>query len=163
MPECTDAHSRQSYKKIEKTATLNGITNIFFSPTTKSCLFWALAVGPWHQPPQESIRPRRRDFSAASGFACRVGICLPAAVTSLGTRRGALAPTRKLRRLSPSAFFVHPGFCKQACNAGHTKKAQNFRSELPVGAEREGFEPPDPLRSTVFKTAAFDHSAISPI
>ena len=29
-------------------------------------------------------------------------------------------------------------------------------------AEREGFEPPDPLRSTVFKTAAFDHSAISP-
>ena len=32
-----------------------------------------------------------------------------------------------------------------------------------VFAEREGFEPPDPLRSTVFKTAAFDHSAISPL
>lgn len=32
-----------------------------------------------------------------------------------------------------------------------------------VSAEREGFEPPDPLRSTVFKTAAFDHSAISPM
>gem|GEM_PF-2247387 len=30
------------------------------------------------------------------------------------------------------------------------------------GAEREGFEPPDLLQSTVFKTAAFDHSAISP-
>ena len=29
-------------------------------------------------------------------------------------------------------------------------------------AEREGFEPPDPLRSTVFKTAAIDHSATSP-
>ncbi len=29
-------------------------------------------------------------------------------------------------------------------------------------AEREGFEPPDPRRSTVFKTAAFDRSAISP-
>ena len=29
-------------------------------------------------------------------------------------------------------------------------------------AEREGFEPPDLLQSTVFKTAAFDHSAISP-
>jgi len=28
-------------------------------------------------------------------------------------------------------------------------------------AEREGFEPPDPCESTVFKTAAFDHSAIS--
>ena len=32
-----------------------------------------------------------------------------------------------------------------------------------IPAESEGFEPPDPLRSTVFKTAAFDHSANSPI
>ena len=30
-------------------------------------------------------------------------------------------------------------------------------------AEREGFEPPEPRSSTVFKTAAIDHSAISPI
>ena len=29
-------------------------------------------------------------------------------------------------------------------------------------AEKEGFEPPEPLGSTVFKTAAIDHSAISP-
>ena len=29
-------------------------------------------------------------------------------------------------------------------------------------AEREGFEPPETCASTVFKTAAFDHSAISP-
>ena len=29
-------------------------------------------------------------------------------------------------------------------------------------AEREGFEPPEALTSTVFKTAAIDHSAISP-
>ena len=29
-------------------------------------------------------------------------------------------------------------------------------------AEREGFDPPEPLSSTVFKTAAIDHSAISP-
>ena len=29
-------------------------------------------------------------------------------------------------------------------------------------AEREGFEPPVPLGTTVFKTAAIDHSAISP-
>ncbi len=28
-------------------------------------------------------------------------------------------------------------------------------------AESEGFEPPDLLQSTVFKTAAFDHSANS--
>ena len=31
-----------------------------------------------------------------------------------------------------------------------------------LSAEREGFEPPEPLSSTVFKTAAIDHSAISP-
>ena len=29
-------------------------------------------------------------------------------------------------------------------------------------AEREGFEPPDPFESMVFKTTAFDHSATSP-
>jgi hypothetical protein len=29
-------------------------------------------------------------------------------------------------------------------------------------AEGEGFEPPVPRGTTVFKTAAFDHSAISP-
>src|SRR3989338_6578715 len=29
-------------------------------------------------------------------------------------------------------------------------------------AEREGFEPPVPFGTTVFKTAAIDHSAISP-
>ncbi len=35
---------------------------------------------------------------------------------------------------------------------------------LPFGlAEREGFEPPEPRSSTVFKTAAIDHSAISPM
>ena len=30
-------------------------------------------------------------------------------------------------------------------------------------AEREGFEPPEPFGSMVFKTTAFDHSAISPV
>ena len=44
---------------------------------------------------------------------------------------------------------------------GETKKALNFRWSL-LFAEREGFEPPDLLQSTVFKTAAFDRSAISP-
>ena len=35
--------------------------------------------------------------------------------------------------------------------------------EARLSAEREGFEPPVPLGTTVFKTAAFDHSATSPI
>ena len=34
---------------------------------------------------------------------------------------------------------------------------------LRLSAEREGFEPPEPRSSTVFKTAAIDHSAISPM
>jgi hypothetical protein len=37
------------------------------------------------------------------------------------------------------------------------------RSDLLLSrAEEEGFEPPEPLGSTVFKTAAFDHSATPP-
>lgn len=35
-------------------------------------------------------------------------------------------------------------------------------TSLSLSAEREGFEPPNLLQLTVFKTAAFDHSAISP-
>ena len=31
-----------------------------------------------------------------------------------------------------------------------------------IGAEREGFEPPVPLSTPVFKTGAIDHSATSP-
>ena len=30
-------------------------------------------------------------------------------------------------------------------------------------AEREGFEPPEPFSSTVFKTAVIDHSTTSPV
>ena len=33
---------------------------------------------------------------------------------------------------------------------------------MDLTAEKEGFEPPVPRGTTVFKTAAFDHSAISP-
>ena len=45
------------------------------------------------------------------------------------------------------------------------KKGNKSRNYLiyTLSAEREGFEPPEPLSSTVFKTAAIDHSAISPV
>ena len=44
------------------------------------------------------------------------------------------------------------------------RSPQKKRALLPsfFVAEREGFEPPDSCPSTVFKTAAFDRSAISP-
>ena len=32
-----------------------------------------------------------------------------------------------------------------------------------ASAEKEGFEPPVPCGTLVFKTSAFDHSAISPV
>ena len=63
-------------------------------------------------------------------------------------------------------MWVHFGaFCYTRLGK---KNAQNVGFEhfgtfwYPRYAEREGFEPPDLLQSTVFKTAAFDRSAISP-
>ena len=35
--------------------------------------------------------------------------------------------------------------------------------DLHLFAEREGFEPPEPFSSTVFKTAVIDHSTTSPV
>ncbi len=42
------------------------------------------------------------------------------------------------------------------------KKKQPLTVAFVILAEKEGFEPPVPCGTTVFKTAAFDHSAISP-
>ncbi len=38
----------------------------------------------------------------------------------------------------------------------------HLKNQVDLVAEKEGFEPPVPRGTTVFKTAAFDHSAISP-
>ena len=67
------------------------------------------------------------------------------------------------RRLS-LLFLCCTFTCEQAHSEVCTQKNREiFISRFLGLAEREGFEPPNPLRSTVFKTAAFDHSAISPI
>ena len=42
------------------------------------------------------------------------------------------------------------------------QKKQNYVLLNLSSAEREGFEPPVPLSTSVFKTGAIDHSAISP-
>ncbi len=44
----------------------------------------------------------------------------------------------------------------------HFHKKIHLISQVDLIAEKEGFEPPVPRGTTVFKTAAFDHSAISP-
>ncbi len=49
---------------------------------------------------------------------------------------------------------------------GYTLKKKELHSEVKLFrnlAENEGFEPPVPCGTLVFKTSAFDHSAISPM
>ena len=55
--------------------------------------------------------------------------------------------------------MVKPFFKELLENIRHKKTGLNPAVFL---AEEEGFEPPEPRSSTVFKTAAFDHSAIPP-
>ena len=42
------------------------------------------------------------------------------------------------------------------------KRGASQTYDTPSFAEREGFEPPVPLGTTVFKTVVIDHSTISP-
>ena len=75
---------------------------------------------------------------------------------------GALAEMNRCAGSTPF-FCVCPPVCKLACSGREqTQKNRKIFIFRFFSAEREGFEPPDPLRSTVFKTAAIDHSATSP-
>ncbi len=56
------------------------------------------------------------------------------------------------------ATAYYKAFCGKYC---YKKRFQKINSETKV-AEREGFEPPVPLSTAVFKTAVIDHSTISP-
>ena len=54
---------------------------------------------------------------------------------------------------------------KIKCKPLKNKRKERYQNIIPSYhfAEREGFEPPDPRRSAVFKTVAIDHSATSPV
>ena len=80
----------------------------------------------------------------------------------LRLRGGAALNKLKLKGLRPFGLFQCKSLQERGSRRPCTKKAQRKALNFNLFAEREGFEPPDPLRSTVFKTAAFDHSAISP-
>ena len=102
-------------------------------------------------------------------------------------RVGSLGGKRKRVTGVPLLFFALLHFCKPAvCSVNIVVVRIAFRFGLPscnnarypvnenvlhfitevqarlLLAEGEGFEPPDACTSTVFKTAAFDRSAISP-
>ncbi len=54
-------------------------------------------------------------------------------------------------------------FPTASTTSGRVFHRSSSKSELNERlAEEEGFEPPDPCGSTVFKTAAIDHSATPP-
>ena len=50
---------------------------------------------------------------------------------------------------------------RHQARAGLTIREKRLRMQT-LEAESEGFEPPEPFSSTVFKTAAIDHSANTP-
>ena len=52
---------------------------------------------------------------------------------------------------------------KQVLPATKNKKLVENPQPVHLFAEREGFEPPVPLSTTVFKTVVIDHSTISPV
>ena len=67
--------------------------------------------------------------------------------------------------LNPPGLSGEPKFWRRFGAPLNEKSAQLVVLQLVtlILAEREGFEPPVPLSTPVFKTGAFDHSAISPI
>ena len=71
----------------------------------------------------------------------------------------------KLLNSAGTIVPLHFYFCAFARASPATlqnKNAPLLRGAVYEFAESEGFEPPDLLQSTVFKTAAIDHSASSP-
>ena len=69
---------------------------------------------------------------------------------------------QKAIRLGEVLFCFQVRLPKQAFDKTRNKKVRLRPDFLHSSAEKEGFEPPDLLQSTVFKTAAIDRSAISP-
>ena len=63
------------------------------------------------------------------------------------------------RRKSARGIFITG---KAPLHPGADTKGASLDGTLLRFAEGEGFEPPEPCSSTVFKTAAIDHSAILP-
>lgn len=97
-------------------------------------------------------------FEICSIYAEREGLAARARLFPFSSPEGPLH--RKVCSFAASALFYRP--VKASFRDGKTKKPEFFELKL-SGAEREGFEPPEPFSSTVFKTAVIDHSTTSPI
>ena len=70
-------------------------------------------------------------------------------------------PSQRSAALYPGHFLQPVAHKPDGCK-NPLQKNRSARDSLSSFAEGEGFEPPNPLRSTVFKTAAINHSANPP-
>ena len=103
-----------------------------------------------------------RFHSSAERAGLRVTACRPSFPPS-DRRRPCELPDFRLPAIRPT-FIFKP--LRTNLSTPKIKKVANIRLQpnRPSGRLRRerGFEPPEPRSSTVFKTAAIDHSAISP-
>ena len=103
-----------------------------------------------------TARHSSNKFALCARSVSSVPLCLP---------QGPLQ-NRLRKKIAAQSIFVFYALRLQV-NLRHRHKKQKdaaLRHLLAsfYFAEREGFEPPEPRSSTVFKTAAIDHSAIFP-
>ena len=108
-----------------------------------------------------SIRVRRR------GVACQGGEGLAGAGAPPFPSDSASKAKWQMTGRKARFLFVGGALQEQALDgpAAKQKSRTGRAAHLPFAlhsAESEGFEPPERCRSTVFKTAAIDHSASSP-
>ena len=96
----------------------------------------------WCSPGWRAFATRARDY-----FPCRDYFVIP----EMG------ASTKKHPRCARHIFSIHKRKMKDFPFAS----VENMQGVFLL-AEREGFEPPDLLQSTVFKTASLNRSDISP-
>ena len=114
--------------------------------------------------------PRGKHYTAIAGIVLALAGCALPPPAGAGIWPPAFPPRSPRGPLQHKTgcwrtlfLYPPPPLCKQSLqrSLGDTKKPDDENHPV-FAAEREGFEPPDPLRSTVFKTAAIDHSATSP-
>ena len=128
---------------------------LFLYPSFHLCKHKVCTVSVWIQKKPEDFNllwMRERDLAYGIPFLLAAG---------------ALANLRKLKEGAtlPLLFCIPPfTYANKVCNVSVwiQKNRKILSSGFRKFAERKGFEPLERFRSTVFKTAAFDHSAISP-
>ena len=101
-----------------------------------------------------------RDFDAAREGLATLRVTFPSGSANRANGR-ADAQSLTLRDFDAARRHPSPPAAGR-CKAQKNQRSSKLDADFLCFAESEGFEPPNPLRSTVFKTAAINHSANSP-